>query len=149
MHERVVELLVYLMGELRSQGQFGDLDVPALVRQGYTDAEITTAFAWLFDALETRGRERGKTREEGSVRILHPVELSVLKPEGYGYLLQCFELAMLSSEEVELVIERLMMSGISEANMDDVKRVIASVLFETDRPEEGGYTVLGPKDSIH
>jgi len=149
MHERVVELLVYLMGELRARDQFGDINVTALSSKGYSEAEISTAFAWLFDKLDARGAQRPAPEEHGSIRHLHPVELSVLQSEGYGYLLQCFQLGLLTSDDVELVIERIMMSGIGEADMDDVKRVIASVLFETDRPVDGGYPLLGPTDSIH
>lgn len=149
MHERVVELLVYLMAELRARDQFGEINVTALTKQGYTDAEITTAFAWLFDKLDSRGTQRGAPEQQGSVRMLHPVELSVLQAEGYGFLLQCFQLGLLSSEDVEQVIERIMLAGVSVATVDDVKRVIASVLFETDRPSDGGYPLLGPTDSIH
>ena len=149
MHERVVELLVYFMVKLRSQDRLGDINVSTLVKQGYTDAEISTAFAWLFDRLDTRDGKRHLIDRSGSVRILHDVELSVLGSEGYGYILQCFHLGLLSSEDVELVIERIMMTGFAEADIDDVKRVIATVLFETDRPASGGYPVLGPTDSIH
>ncbi len=149
MYERVIELLVYLMAELRSHDQFGRINVSSLAKKGYTDAEISTAFAFLFDKLDARGGQRSPSEVAESVRFLHSIELSVLQPEGYGYLLQCYQLGLLTSDDVELVIERIMMSGAAQADLDDVKRVIASVLFETDRPSDGGYPLLGPTDSIH
>jgi len=149
MHERVVELLVYFMVKLRSHDHFRDINVSTLTKQGYTDAEISTAFAWLFDKLDTTGGHRRSAETQASIRMLHDVELSVIGAVGYGYILQCFQLGVLSSEDVEIVIERIMMTGIAEADMDDVKRVIATVLFETDRPANGSYPVIGPTDSIH
>jgi len=149
MHERVVELLVYLMGELRARDHFGEIDMASLSSKGYTDAEISTAFSWLFETLDGGGSHRPAPDGDSSIRVLHAIELSVLQAEGYGYLLQCYHLGLLNGDDVEQVIERIMMSGVAQADIDDVKRVIASVLFETDRPPDGGYPVLGPTDSIH
>lgn len=149
MHERVVEVLVFLMEKLRLHDRLGDIPVGTLAKRGYTDAEISTAFAWLHDRLDLRSGERRMPQQVGSIRMFHEVEVSVFGHEGYGYVLQCFQLGLLTSEDVEIVIERVMMSGLAEVELNDIKRVIATVLFETDRPADGGYPALGPTDSIH
>jgi len=149
MHERIVELIVFLIGELKTREHFREINVSTLSNQGYTQTEISTAFAWLFDNIQSRKGRSASSDKGRSVRILHSVEQSVLRPGAYGYLLQCFQLGLLSEEDVESVIERIMMAGIPLAGEEDVKSAIAALLFESDRPADGGFPLLGPTDSIH
>lgn len=146
MQERIVEILLLLMDELQENKRLGDIDVTTLARHGYTPTEISSAFSWLFDRLQVGqpSPERFRAPSSRSVRLLHPVEQSVLTPDGYGYLLQCHQLGLLSAEEVETVIERAMMAGFTTAGAQEVKALVAGMLFDSDRPSGGG-----PTDTIH
>ncbi|HAV22250.1 MAG: hypothetical protein A2X67_04495 [Ignavibacteria bacterium GWA2_55_11] len=151
MHERIVEILLLLMNELQANKQLGDIDVSSLARQGYTPTEISSAFSWLFDRLQnpqTPALKAGKA-DPLSHRMLHPAELSVLTPEGHGYLLQCHQLGLLSTSDMETVIERIMMAGFSSAGEEEVKSLIAGLLFDVDRTAGGSVPSLGPSDTIH
>lgn len=146
MHERIVEILMLLMDELQENKRLGDVDVTALARHGYTPTEISSAFSWLFDRLEGDDDPSVPFRDASpqSVRMLHPAEQAVLTPEGYGYLLQCHQLGLLSAEEVETVIERAMMAGFTTAGAQEIKALVAGMLFDSDRATGGG-----PTDTIH
>jgi len=52
MQERIVEIILFLINEMRSDKKLGDVDVNALTREGYTHSEISTAFSWLFDKIQ-------------------------------------------------------------------------------------------------
>ena len=151
MHERIVEILLLLMSELQTNKQLGDIDVSSLARQGYTPTEISSAFSWLFDRLQTQQPPTPKVdkADPQSHRMLHPAEQSVLTPEGHGYLLQFHQLGLLTTGDMETVIERIMMAGFSSAGEEEVKSLIAGLLFDVDRTAGGSVPSLGPTDTIH
>ena len=75
MKERVVEILVFLMTEMRDDKQLHDIDLAPLRDRGYTTSEISAAFSWLYETMgagdpETTSHARAA---RGSRRILHDV----------------------------------------------------------------------------
>ena len=115
MQERIVEIILFLVNELKSNKQLSDVDVSFLTDNGYTQSEISTAFSWLFERLSVGQKlvaEQGDTHL--SQRVLHDVEKTVISPEGFGYLLQCQQLGLLSNADIETIIERIMAAGDEE-----------------------------------
>ena len=45
MQERIVEIILFLVSELKSNKQLNDVDVSLLTENGYTQSEISTAFS--------------------------------------------------------------------------------------------------------
>ena len=45
MYERVVEIIMFLVNELKSNKQLSEVDVSVLSKNGYTQSEISTAFS--------------------------------------------------------------------------------------------------------
>lgn len=150
MHERIVELLVMLMAQLQTRTHMADLDVSGLSGQGYSQSEISTAVSFLFDRYQGKpnvaSAEMAGTR---SIRVLHPIERSIIQPDGFGLVIQCYHFGLLTASDVESVIERIMLSGIGTAGVEEVKSAIAALLFELDRPQQGGSTSVSPTDSVH
>lgn len=150
MFERVVEIILYLVSELRSQKQLSDVDVASLSRDGYTQSEISTAFSWLFDQIST-GRHVTPTEESkrDSHRILHDIERMVIGTEAYGYLLQWVDLGILSYDDVERIIERIMAAGFSSIGIEEMKTFIAGTLFGNEQGIPSGKNLWGGSDTIH
>ena len=101
MNERVVEILVYIMSEMRGgKSAPNNLEILSrdLLQRGYTENEISSAFSWLYERQESENEEVvaicGPTLQ-GAVRVLHDLERVVISPEGYGYLLQLKHLGIL------------------------------------------------------
>ena len=60
MNERVVEILIYIMSEIRSNRKVSSkLDILSknLIQQGYTESEISSAFTWLLARLKNDSEE--------------------------------------------------------------------------------------------
>jgi Smg protein len=131
MKERVVEILIYIMGEMQSSKGIADVDLGDLKEKGYTQSEISAAFNWLYDNM--RMNETTATREanpaEESRRVLHGIEKQMLSTEAQGYLIQLNELGILNDRDIELVIERVMMSGFERLTPAELQEVVASVLL--------------------
>lgn len=151
MYERVVEIILLLMNELKSDKQLSEVDVSTLSRSGYTASEISTAFSWLFDQIST-GREiiRPEAARPSSHRILHDAERMVISPEAHGYLLQWIELGVLDQSDAEVIIEKVMAAGFSNVGIDEMKTFIAGKLFQLDDAgRDGARFSLGANDTIH
>jgi len=70
MNERMVEILVYILRELRGRPKGTrnlDLLSKDLVRQGYTENEINSAFSWLFDRIQNNFI--GVMKQTGAARL--------------------------------------------------------------------------------
>lgn len=150
MFERVVEIILFLVSELRSQKQLSGVDVASLSRDGYTQSEISTAFSWLFDQMSV-GRPilRSGETSRGSHRILHDIERMVIGTEAYGYLLQWADLGILSQDDVERIIERIMAAGFSDVGIEEMKTFIAGMLFGNEQGIPSGKNLWGGSDTIH
>lgn len=153
MNERVVEILAYIMTEIRGQNSNPDkleLISRDLLSRGYSQHEISFAFSWLFE------RYRGESEEvfnispasRGSFRVLHELEKAVITPEAYGYLLQLKQLRLMNDAEIENVIERAMMAGVAQIAAAEMKALIAAALFHPDDMRDKAF-VLDGNNVIH
>lgn len=151
MQERIVEIILFLVNELKSNKQLSEVDVSFLTENGYTPTEISTAFSWLFERLSV-GQQlvSGETDTRLSHRVLHDAEKMIITPEGYGYLLQCRQLGLLTNADIETIIERIMAAGFSSVGGPEMKSFVAGMLLDSDnRPGMNGRISLNSTDTIH
>ncbi len=152
MKNRVVEILVFLMAEMREDKQLHEIDIAPLRDRGYTTSEISAAFSWLYDNLGSGHAEaQSQSRAaEGSRRILHEAERMLFSIDAQGYLIQLAELGLLDERDTEAVIERALGSGYAGLSLLEVRELVALVLSSRDRPAGGGgYSMLNNEDTIH
>jgi Smg protein len=148
MQERIVEILLYLVNELRSNKRLSDVDVSSLTRDGYTQSEISSAFSWLFERL-TLGKSITDVSSGASTsyRMLNDIEKMVIESQAFGYLIQCRQLGLLSTPDIETIIERIMMAGFSTVGLPEMKSFVAGYLFDLEG--SNGQVSLGMNDTIH
>jgi uncharacterized protein Smg (DUF494 family) len=152
MQERIIEIIVYLVNEMRNNRSLGEIDVKVLEEGGYTQAEISSAFSWLFDRLAVSDQilPHVERQIERSYRILHEVEKMVITPEAQGYLIQLRELGLLNDAMLETIIDRAMMSGYTEIGLNETRVIVASLVFEKDDQKKIGNRIISPSsDTIH
>ena len=151
MYERVVEIIMFLVNELQSNKQLGDVDISVLSKNGYTQSEISTAFSWLFERMNVGQMMVDETEaNDASHRILHDVEKMVISPEAFGYLLQAHQFRVLTNRDLETIIERVMAAGFSKVGVPEMKSFIAGMLFDTESQQgAGGRISWNNNDTIH
>ena len=139
MDQRIVEILIYLIGEIQSRRlELDEVEIISddLVKRGFTENEISTAITYLFDRMQKQEYEwKADSRQcfwPYSERILHDVERLVLTTEAYGYLLQMKHLGLIDAMELEQIIERSLLMGNTRVGLDDIKIIVASYLFDYD-----------------
>lgn len=134
MQERIIEIVMFLLSEIRrTKKSLGELDLRELEDRGYSQAEITSAFSWITERYSGDPVTRiDWAVPSGSFRVLHPAEKQVISPEAFGYLLQLYVLGMVTLEDVELVIERAMMSGFERITAPEIQSIVMGMLFDGD-----------------
>ncbi|MFA5404816.1 MAG: DUF494 family protein [Ignavibacteria bacterium] len=131
--DKVIEIIVYILSEIKEIEQLNEIDVNRLTDKGYSDTEINTAFAWIFSKLD-EGELIFKDKNEDikSHRIFNPIEDKIFTVDSKGYLLLLRELGLLNDLEIDLVIERVHLSGYQKININELKKFIASFILNSD-----------------
>lgn len=148
MKEKVVEILVLIMSEIQGNKRITDIDMQALQNKGYTPSEINAAISWIYDNMQLNDREHRIPSEArtGSRRVFHSAEKSVIPTEAQGYLLQLQELGLIDDRDLEMVIDRAMMSGYEKISIEELQEIVASVISAKGG---GKGFMLNMGDSIH
>jgi uncharacterized protein Smg (DUF494 family) len=152
MQEKIVEILIYLIGEIRKNTPITDIDLSVLSQRGFSTTEISTAFNWLFEKISHGENIVTETGEISSTshRVLHDAERMVITSEAYGYMIQLRELGLISDMDIEVIIDRIMMSGYPTVDGEEIKSHVAALLAENDDSLNGGSrTMLNGKDTIN
>lgn len=151
MQEKIVELIVFLMREIRQTTDISKVAVSKLSDSGYSQTEISTALSWIYDKMNLREplkRVRGSRAR--SYRIFHEAERQILTKEARGFLVEMYELGMIDQLDMENIIERSLMSGSIIVDKNEVKSIVASVLFEYNSPgKPGSRIMLNSSDTIN
>ncbi|MBL8008313.1 MAG: DUF494 family protein [Ignavibacteria bacterium] len=151
MQEKVIEIIVYILNEMRDSKHLNEIDVKSLNKSGYTDAEINSAFAWIFSKIESGEKLFTESPDfSKSHRFFHETEKSILSTEAMGYLIQMKELGIISDLDEELVIDKIVMAGYQKAGIEEIKLIISSLLFDfEDKTMSVNRLVLQNNETIH
>ena len=146
MQERIVEIIVYLLTELQQDwNQKARTNLTsALQFKGYTDVEINLAFSWIFKHLRQPSVERfrGKLEINEDPEPLPDIEQLVITPDAYGYLVQLIHLGIMKDDEMDKFVERALAIGKDDISVDDLKSIVASIIFDMDNHTSfNGYSL--------
>jgi uncharacterized protein Smg (DUF494 family) len=128
--------LVVLVAELTqdSDKSYKDLD-KELTTRGYSPGEIEQAVFLYSSRGEMPDAEKMWLRGKNSVRVLSDWERLSLCSECYGYLLRLLNLGIVDGEQFEKIIARAIPVGQEKIQLNDVKAIVCSVIFNRDPSE--------------
>lgn len=137
MQDRILEIVVYLMSQISDQqGNLGSLDEMSadLKSMGFTENEISSAYNWILkhfedypDSFAENAREAGKR----SFRILSDQEREIISPIAFGYLLQLRYLGLMTTEQMEMIIDRCTLFDAEPIDIEDIKLLASATMFES------------------
>jgi uncharacterized protein Smg (DUF494 family) len=137
MQDKVIEIIVYILSEIKEIKQLSDIDVNILSGKGYSDNDINTAFAWIFSKLdEGELIFKNENNVTKSHRVFNLVENKIFSVDAKGYLLLLRELGLLNDLDIDLVIERIILSGYQKINIVELKKFIASFVLNSDNKSD-------------
>ncbi|CAN5604192.1 hypothetical protein BH10BAC5_BH10BAC5_29170 [soil metagenome] len=151
MQEKIIEIIVHILSEIRNSKHINELDLNSLKIEGYTDAEINSAFAWLYskiDAGESLFVENRKLNK--SHRFFHKSEKNILTLEAIGYLIQLKELNIISDLDEELILDKVFFLGYQKADVGEIKLIVASLIFNLeDKSDILGRLILQNNETVN
>ncbi len=135
-YERIIELIVILLRELKNKSEFTMKEVEKIYKLGYTQNEVSTAFSLIYTKFNQGDKIFSeKNNAVQSHRFLHEVEKKVITPEAFGYLIQLRELGIVNDIDIEVIIDKIMVSGYPSVNEYEMKMFLASHLIDFDEME--------------
>ena len=151
MQEKVIEIIVFILNEMRNSKHIDEIDLKRLNTDGYTDAEINTAFAWIFSKIDSGEKVfTNKESKSKSHRFFHSAEQNILSTEAMGFLIQMKELGIISDMDEELIIDKIFMAGYQKAGIEEIKLIISYLLFDfEDKTNSLNRLVLQNNETIH
>ncbi|HEY3874690.1 MAG TPA: DUF494 family protein [Candidatus Kapabacteria bacterium] len=162
--ERIMQIVFFLLSEIKENKPLADIDLQPLSRQGFSELEISTAFTWIIDRFSegvddpvvlsvpfgTKKSLLGSQNGGHSFRVYHEAERSVIAPAARGFLMEMLELGILSDADIEFVVDRIMLSGVQSASLEEVKEFVTGMLFHFDTPHSPvARVMLNGSDRIH
>jgi uncharacterized protein Smg (DUF494 family) len=151
MYEKVIEIIEYLLTQMNDTQQITEKDIIDLEKKGYSSAEINTAFVWLNTKLnESENIFKDEDESSKSKRFFHQLEKNLLTTEAMGYILQMSELGVINNFDIESIIEKLHLTGITKASIPEVKSIISTLLFDAqDNSDILNRMLLQNNDTIN
>jgi len=151
LYEKIIEIIVYLLSELKNNKQLADVDTGKLENLGYTQNEINTAFSWVYSKIYAGEKVFvDQSKDVTSHRFLHDVEQNIISPDSFGYLIQLKELGLLNNMDIDLIIDKIMISSYNRVELDDMKIIIASHLLDIDEmTDSNSRMMINTNDTIH
>jgi len=151
MYERIVDIITYVLSELKQNKKLADIDLNILRDKGYSSSEISTAFSWLVDRIEFNNPSQPlNISDVNSFRILHDAEKELFTEFAWGELVQMQSLGIINTDQIEQIIERALLSGVFKIYSFFLKNMIASFIFNaTNSTTPGSRILLSGNDSIN
>jgi uncharacterized protein Smg (DUF494 family) len=147
MDQRIVEILMYVIGEIQSRRiKVEEIEgiSDELVQRGFSQREVATAISVFAERLtgDSRRMYFGGPTYAYAHRVLHEIERQYVSPEAHGYLIQMDQLGILDLSDVEELVESCMLMGNLNVGIDEMRMLVATHLLEKDpRQAEATYAV--------
>lgn len=134
MEDRILEIVFYLVQYVRSHnGSLAHLDdiSKSLKNLGFTESEISSAYGWFLEEVQSRSEKFVFTNDKGetSPRIFSDIEKQQIGTDAQGYLIQLYQMGLLDEENFEQVVERAMMVSPDQIDLSSMKMIASTVLF--------------------
>ena len=143
MKETVLDILIYLFEnyfdadtELAPDPDRDTLRIE-LERAGFSEGDVERALEWL-DQLSVEHARSRPIPTARAVRVFSERESAYLDLDSRGYIMYLENIGILSSQQREFVIDRLLALEGTQINIEQVKWVVLMVLF-SQPDQQGAY----------
>lgn len=152
MFERIFEIILFVISELKYDSDLTNIDVKKLEKLGYSSSEISTAFSWLVDKMtyEEVNSYDNKKINANALRVFDESEREIFSKEAIGELTQLNTLGLITPTEIEYLIERVLLSGMPSVDKKMLSDMLGSILFSNmEHSSYGSRIILTGNDTIN
>ncbi len=141
MFERIIEIIVYLLSELREKNDMSEIDLSRLKQLGYSNSEISAAFSWIVDRVEFSDelfKGEDLIPSNVSFRVIQESEQDLFTTEAWGEMIQLQMLGLINNDQIEIMIEKAMVSGGQDIDKGAIRQFVANHLRNPDEKSKFG-----------
>ncbi len=140
MFERIIEIIVYLLSELREKSDMSEIDLTKLKQLGYSNSEISAAFSWIVDRVEFSDElfKGDLFPSDVSFRVIQGSEVDLFTKEAWGEMIQLQILGLIDNDQIETMIEKAMVSGNQDIDKGAIHQFVANHLRNPDNHSKFG-----------
>lgn len=140
MKENVLDVLMYLFETYVDTEEEPEQDQSELrdelTRAGFNDGEIDQALDWLDGLGVNNDLLAPNNQTDQGTRIYVAAEIERLDAECRGYIMYLEQIGILSPQQRELVVDRLVALESADIDVEQVKWVVLMVLFSQPGQEQ-------------
>jgi len=140
MKQNVLDVLMYLFETYMDDEVAREPDRNVLQgeleRAGFGNREIERALDWLDGLSDGPDISRHQAPNAGAIRVYDASERTRLDAASRGYIMYLEQIGILTAEQRELLIDRLMALGSDEVDVEQIKWVVLMVLFSQPGQEQ-------------
>lgn len=124
--ERIIEILLYLLSHSENK-KIDDIVMQKLIKKGYSDSEISTAYSWIYEKQKASNTETSASNK--NFRILNDNERALFTDKAWADIQQMVKLGLLTNTDVETIIEQVTFSGYKNIDSNYIKSIVGKAIF--------------------
>jgi uncharacterized protein Smg (DUF494 family) len=130
MNSKVVDALQIIIEEMRESKSLEDINI-LLGSKAEIDTETASvAFSLLFDKVLQKIEHSERTSASLSFRVADEEEISFIGIDNYDYLLHLFNLGIINSDDLELILEQVVLYPKFVITKQDINLIVLFSLME-------------------
>jgi len=150
MFERIIEILIYFIEQLERTHDIERVDISPLLKQGFSNSEISTAISWFYDNISLKSTNYITPTENNSFRIFTDDEQLMFTKEAWADLVRLQAMGILTNDDLEVIIEKLTFAGPSKVDVSHLRHYVAIKIFNAELSENtSSKYLLSASDTIH
>ena len=154
MADKIIDVVIWIATQLKNNNMASiKLQTIALDKNKYTEKEISTAFCWMLEKLESKQPTELMMMQAfptKAFRFFEDYEKDFFSKEAYGMIIQLLSIGLISNEHIEMMLERAEKYGFKNINTAMVKQFVAAFIFDVPPPDHVGSRVtLNWEDTIN
>jgi len=142
--ERIIEIIIYVVTELKQKRALSDISIQELNDRGYSTEEISTAFSWIADRLEITENLFMNTQlpSDRSFRVFNDSEKELFTKEGWAEIIRLNLLGLLTNENIEQLLDRAVFLGYYKIDDKQLKNYLAQTIFKINTQMPNGSRIM-------
>lgn len=147
MRTTVIDLILHMLRMMRLGHNLKDLQTDLL--GNYNNSEVSAAYSWVLQKMQDGTITTKGFPANRSMRVLHIAERMVISPEAYGYLLELYNMGIISPLQMENIIEQTMINNFERITLERMKEIVGRQVFAPETKRSSGKTYLSGNESIN
>ncbi|MEW6194753.1 MAG: DUF494 family protein [Bacteroidota bacterium] len=148
---KLVEVITKILEGISNNVPFEELNKSLMNNKEYDEQTLSIAFSLIYDKILNRKESnKDKTNKERSIRFFTEEEKYILGRDNVNYLMHLYNLGLLDSDNLELILEQVIMFPENRLTRKEINWIILLSIVDFDSENlPGSRNLLYSSDSVN